>query len=97
MRGALQEGRLAEVGELMNINQGYLSALGVSTPELERLCTIARDEGALGAKLTGAGGGGAVIALVDEGADRVAQAFKQAGYFSFCAQAFDEVKTNNAS
>ena len=51
------------LGDLMNVNQGLLNALQVSTPELERLIDIARDAGALGAKLTGGGGGGAMIAL----------------------------------
>ena len=83
MRMALTAGRLAEVGDLMNINQGYLNALGVSTPKLEALCAIARDRGALGAKLTGAGGGGAVIALVDGDPEEVAEGFRTAGYLAF--------------
>ena len=49
----------------MNLNHGLLNTLQVSTPELERLVMIARESGALGAKLTGGGGGGAMIALCD--------------------------------
>ena len=45
------------------MNHGLLNTLQVSTPELERLIMIARESGALGAKLTGGGGGGAIIAL----------------------------------
>jgi hydroxymethylglutaryl-CoA reductase len=60
---AIQENRLDTLGELMNVNQGLLNALQVSTPELERLVNIARNAGALGAKLTGGGGGGAIVAL----------------------------------
>lgn len=86
MKSSLEQGRLSAVGELMNVNQGYLNALSVSTPELETLCSIARERGALGAKLTGAGGGGAVIALVEEDAQEVAQAFKNAGFLSFATK-----------
>ena len=63
---ALQNGRLADVGELMNINHGLLSAIGVSTASLDIATHAARSAGALGAKLTGAGGGGCMIALVDD-------------------------------
>ena len=50
-------------GEIMNVAHELLSALGVSTPAVDHLCSLARDAGALGAKLTGAGGGGCVLAL----------------------------------
>ena len=60
---AIQDNDVATLGDLMNINQGLLNALQVSTPELERLIGIAREAGAAGAKLTGGGGGGAMIAL----------------------------------
>jgi mevalonate kinase len=82
-RLAIAEGRLAALGELMDMNQGYLNALGVSTPELEALCAIARERGALGAKLTGAGGGGAMIALVDGDAEPIIRAMRAAGYPAF--------------
>jgi len=55
-------------------------AVVVSSPELDALCSVAREHGALGAKLTGAGGGGVMIALVDSGAEaRVAAAIRAAG------------------
>ncbi|NAZ31797.1 MAG: mevalonate kinase [Acidilobus sp.] len=60
---ALRDGSLETLGNLMNINHGLLSAIGVSTPELEELLYAARRAGALGAKLTGAGCGGSVIAV----------------------------------
>jgi len=85
-RRALEEGHLGAVGELMDLNQGYLNALGVSTPAIETLCALARDRGALGAKLSGAGGGGAVIALVDDDPEPVVQAFSKAGYTAFPAE-----------
>jgi len=59
----LEKGNLLRIGELMDINQGYLVQLGVSTPELEEVVSVARKNGALGAKITGAGGGGCAIAL----------------------------------
>ncbi|MBK8264047.1 MAG: mevalonate kinase [Nannocystis sp.] len=60
---ALQAADLPGFGELMDIAHELLSATGVSTPELDRLCALARAHGARGAKLTGAGGGGCLIAL----------------------------------
>src|SRR6187551_3199247 len=67
----IQAGDLTGLGQLMNYNQMLLSGLFLSTPEIERACAIAREAGALGAKLTGAGGGGAVIALCDGSAGPV--------------------------
>ncbi len=61
--GALEAGEAQELGELMNLNQMLLAGLMVSSEEIELLCGEAREAGALGAKLTGAGGGGAVVAL----------------------------------
>ncbi|MCP4647122.1 MAG: mevalonate kinase [bacterium] len=63
-RDALQSGDLNRLGALMDQNQEYLRQVGVSSPELEELIQIFKDEGALGAKLTGSGGGGCAIALV---------------------------------
>ncbi|MEZ4442496.1 MAG: mevalonate kinase [Polyangiaceae bacterium] len=60
---AVEAGDVVALGELMNLNQMLLSALLVSNDAIERLVSIAREAGALGAKLTGAGGGGAVVAL----------------------------------
>ena len=66
-RQALQEQQFEEAGELMNLCHGYLNALQLSTPGLEQLVHIARQQGALGAKLTGGGGGGSMIALCGGG------------------------------
>ena len=77
---AVKSGHFSELGELMNLCQGYLNALQLSTPELEELIHIARTNGALGAKLTGGGGGGSMIALAPDAQDRVAQAMEDAGY-----------------
>jgi len=60
---ALQSEDDKELGSLMNRNHELLRQIGVSTPMLDRLVAAARKGGALGAKLTGAGGGGCIIAL----------------------------------
>jgi mevalonate kinase len=62
-RRAIEAGDPAALGPLLDQAQEALSFLGVSTDRLEALCAGARQAGALGAKLTGAGGGGCVIAL----------------------------------
>ncbi len=77
---AIEKYDLETLGELMNINQGILNALQVSSIELEELTEIARNNGAIGAKLTGAGGGGAMIALCPDETERVANAIRKAGY-----------------
>jgi hydroxymethylglutaryl-CoA reductase len=68
------------LGILMNLCQGLLNAIGVSTPELERMLGIAREHGAVGAKLTGAGGGGCIVALCPGRKQQVAVALRDAGY-----------------
>jgi len=65
---ALADGDLAAVGRLMDVDHGLLSALGVSARSLDAMVWAARDAGAHGAKLTGAGGGGCIVAL-DDSAD----------------------------
>jgi mevalonate kinase len=60
---ALEAGNVEELGILMDFNHGLLSALGVSSRSLDRMVWAARDAGAHGAKLTGAGGGGCIVAL----------------------------------
>jgi hydroxymethylglutaryl-CoA reductase len=77
---ALRDAHFRELGELMNLCQGYLNALQLSTPELEELVHIARANGALGAKLTGGGGGGSMVALCPDAQDQVSNAMQAAGY-----------------
>jgi mevalonate kinase len=73
-------GSVAELGELMDRNHEFLRQMGVSSPELERLLAAARAAGALGAKLSGAGRGGNMIALAEPGDQMyVADALRQAG------------------
>jgi mevalonate kinase len=69
-----------EMGKLVNMNQLVLEKIGVSCPELERLIDAALKAGALGAKLSGSGGGGIMIALVTpETKMAVAKALHDAG------------------
>jgi mevalonate kinase len=80
---AVARGSYGELGAAMNENQRHLEALDVSCPEIERMCAIARDAGAFGAKLTGGGGGGCVIAVGNDAA--VATAWQQSGFETFRA------------
>ena len=69
-----------KAGELMNLNQGLLEALGVNTKRLSDLIFAARDAGAYGAKLSGAGGGDCMVALVSQKErKKIAQAIEKAG------------------
>jgi mevalonate kinase len=52
-----------ELGRYMDMNHALLEALGVGHPQLSRIVLVARAHGAFGAKITGAGGGGCMIAL----------------------------------
>lgn len=61
---SMNEGDESELGNLLTENHKLLDLLGVSHPEIEKLIEICLNNGALGAKLTGAGKGGAVIALI---------------------------------
>lgn len=65
-RLAIEQGDLAQLGQLMNENQRLLVEMTVSSPELDRLVEAAVIAGAWGAKLSGAGRGGNMIALVAE-------------------------------
>ncbi|MGD9144005.1 MAG: mevalonate kinase [Anaerolineae bacterium] len=65
-RSAIEQGNSEILGQLMDENHILLQKLGVSCPELDRLVVAARDGGALGAKMSGAGWGGNMIAIVTE-------------------------------
>ena len=69
-RESLKKSDIKRLGKLMDINQGLLDALGVSSKELSRLIFAAREGGAYGAKLSGAGGGDCMIALSSRGLKR---------------------------
>ncbi|RLG72687.1 MAG: mevalonate kinase [Methanobacteriota archaeon] len=78
-REALEKGETARVGRLMVMNQWCLELLGVSTPKLRRLVGAALEAGAEGAKITGAGGGGSIIALALRSEQKVQKAIEKAG------------------
>ncbi|MFC7095980.1 mevalonate kinase [Halobaculum marinum] len=77
------EDLLDDLGELMNFNHGLLEALGVSSGSLDAMVWAAREAGAHGAKLTGAGGGGCTVAL-----DPTDETEFALGYTAECEQAF---------
>jgi mevalonate kinase len=88
---ALKKDDLETLGDLMNINHALLYAVGVSDLSLEELVSAARRAGALGAKLTGAGGGGCMIALArTERLEQVSEAIQRAGGRTFTARKTDE-------
>ena len=93
----LEAGDLPGLGSLMNYNQMLLSGLFVSSEGIERCCAIAREAGALGAKLTGAGGGGAVIALCDADFQPVLAAWRAAGIECFGSHVRPRARANGSS
>ena len=62
---AVMKGDAANIGELMNENHSELKVFGISTDQIERIVSVGREYG-YGAKLTGAGGGGAVVIIPRE-------------------------------
>ncbi len=78
----LEAGEFRKIGELMYENHRLLQEIEVSCPELDNLVEIARRNGAWGAKMTGSGLGGYMIALTPgkELQDKVAAAIKQEGF-----------------
>ncbi len=79
---SLEQADWPKLGELMNLNQDALRHLEVSCHEIERMVDLALKHGAYGAKLTGAGGGGCVLALADtkEALTDIANVWKQNGF-----------------
>ncbi len=73
------------IGELMNINHGLLESLDVSTKQLSQAVNAARKAGAKGAKLTGAGGGGCMVALTPQNQAEVMKAIQGCDCEAFSA------------
>jgi len=86
-RLALEANDDVGLGRLMDLNQMLLSGLMLSTEEIETMCRVARDAGAFGAKLTGSGGGGCVVALARGDAEPILASWEKAGFRSFSTQA----------
>jgi len=79
-RRAIESGSLDMLGELMDQNHAFLQELTVSSPELDKLVDAARKAGALGAKMSGGGRGGNMIALVTPDlAETVTRSMQEAG------------------
>ncbi|MCD6477914.1 MAG: mevalonate kinase [Candidatus Aenigmarchaeota archaeon] len=81
-RGAIEKENWKEVGLLMNRNHGLLQEIEVSSKDLDFLVELARDNGAYGAKMTGGGLGGYMVALTPgkELQNRVAKAIEKEGF-----------------
>ena len=92
-RLAVEAGDRSTLGRLMDLNQMLLGGLFLSTPEIEHMCGLAREAGALGAKLTGAGGGGCTVALVPSRstADAVLSAWRREGFDGFATNVAADV------
>ncbi len=74
---ALNEKDLEKVGALMNVNQNLLEGLNVSSPKLRKLIKAAKEAGSIGAKLTGSGGGGCMIALTEDNMKEIERSIKE--------------------
>jgi mevalonate kinase len=81
-RKALEKFDLKQVGELMNENHRLLQEIEVSCKELDYLVDLARKQGAFGAKMTGGGGGGCMLALTPGKTlqEKVASAIENEGF-----------------
>jgi mevalonate kinase len=76
---AIQANDLEQLGEIFSTAHELLTVLDVSSPELDALCSLARSSGALGAKLTGAGGGGSIVAVPPVDAGQLVAALRERG------------------
>lgn len=82
-QSALAAGDLPALGALFDLNHELLRACGVSSPSNEALVGLARRHGAMGAKLTGAGGGGSIIALAPPEPEALVRACEADGFGAF--------------
>jgi len=82
MKKALEAGGLEKAGKIMTENHKLLFDMEMSHEILDYLCKLALENGALGAKVTGGGRGGYMVALTPgkELQDKIASAFEEAGY-----------------
>ncbi|BBM84039.1 mevalonate kinase [Candidatus Uabimicrobium amorphum] len=82
---AFEREDFSTIGHLFDENQCCLQKIGVSCSEIDFVCDEARRHGALGAKLTGAGGGGCVIVLVEKQQPQLQEILEQRGFEVFYA------------
>jgi mevalonate kinase len=88
---ALKQGDLNRIGELIDLNHSLLTAIGVSNELLDKLVHVSKQHGALGAKITGAGGGGCIFALSTlNKREAIAKAIHQAGGVPIIAEKVDK-------
>ncbi len=93
-RSAIENGNTGGLGPLMYKNHEYLRQMGVSSPELDRLVEAARSAGAAGAKLSGGGKGGNMIALANGGsAIEIESALRDAGAVRTIVTTIEESKS----
>ena len=89
-RELISDGDIRELGPLLDQNHRLLHDLGVSTPRLDHLAQTARNAGALGAKLSGGGLGGHLIALVDDNIEAVRENLLKEGVDGVFLTAFED-------
>lgn len=82
-KAAIESGNLEALGDAMDTAQQHLAGFGLSTPDIDAMVRDAKSRGALGAKLTGAGGGGAVIALCPGRELDIEQGWRDLGFEVF--------------
>jgi len=83
-RDALQSQNLTQIGECMDENHTLLQKIAVSNKNLDFLVQVARETGAFGAKLTGGGLGGYMVALTPgkDLQEKVARAITREGFYT---------------
>ena len=81
-KGIMEGGNTVRLGALMNKNHELLQEIGISSPELDQLVIAARKAGALGAKLSGGGLGGHIIALVKSDSHDISREMMEKGAIS---------------
>ena len=81
---AIERNDLPALGQILDMAHHLLGALDVSSRILDELCSIARENGALGAKLTGAGGGGCILALPPNPEAPLLDALRDRGWSPLC-------------
>jgi galactokinase len=94
---ALEQGEISRVGELMyESHRSCAEDFEISCPELDRLVEISRQAGALGARLTGAGFGGCIVALVQNSrVEDFTAAIRQKYFFEYIRGSHPEIAINS--